>query len=242
MKARILLASCLLVFSNLQAANLIIGVESISYLPFSDVKGKEFQGFYRELFDKFAADNGHTITYRPLPIKRLTNDFVEGKVGFKIPDNAVWAQGMKAGKNISYSTPITVYTDGIMVKPGAKGKPYGDLASIVTVRGFTPFPFLTDIEAGKLKLNEANSLDQVVKMVDGGRVNGGFVNVTVATYFLDNVLNSAGKLVYDDSLPKGVSEISLSSNGQSDIIKEFDAWMNSNQSWVNSLKTKHQVE
>jgi len=231
-----------LAITPVQAANLTVGVESITYLPFSDVQGKQLKGFYRELLDKFARDSGHTISYRPLPIKRLTNDFVNGKVDFKIPDNKVWAKSIKAGKDITYSIPITTYTDGIIVKPANKGKPYDELRSIVTVRGFTPFPFMKDIAKGTLKVSEANSLDSVVKMVGGGRVKGGFVNVTVAKYFLDNVLNEPGMLVYDDSLPKGISEISLSSINQPSVIQEFNQWMSSNSAWISNLKAEHKVE
>ena len=238
----LLISIAFLMSCPLRAGEYSIGVESIEYLPFSNVQNKQYSGFYRDLFDKFSADSGHQFTYRPLPIKRLAADFISGKVDFKLPDSELWGGDFKKGKSIVYSNPITQYTDGIMVRPENKGKLSESFSSISTLRGFTPFPFLKEIEQGKLKVNEANSLGSILKMVEMGRVSGAFVNVTVARHFLEHTLSDQGKLVYDDGLPKGISGVGISTISHGGVINEFNDWMKANDAWVDQLKAKYKVD
>jgi polar amino acid transport system substrate-binding protein len=225
------------------AEELVVGTESIEYSPYSaSTDGSEYSGFYRQLLDKFAADNGHTMVYKPYPVKRLMLNFLNGKVDFKIPDNEFWASDQRKGHTIAYSNTLTTYIDGVMVLPENKGKPYEELKSLITVRGFTPFPFMAEISKGQINFNETNSIDAVIQMVESKRSYGGFLNVAVANYYMDNVMNSSSLLVYDEQLPKGISKISLSSISKPQIIKQLNNWMAANESWINELKKAHKVD
>lgn len=225
------------------ADELVVGTESIEYAPFSSsTSGSEYTGFYRDLLDKFAADNGHTIDYKPYPVKRLMINFLNSKVDFKIPDNKFWASDLRKGHNITYSNSITTYIDGVMVHPDNKGKPIEDMKSLVTVRGFTPFPFMQDIAKGQINLNETGTIGAVIQMVESKRSDGGFVNVAVANDYMDNVMHKSGLVVYDDQLPKGISEISLSTINKPEVIQQLNAWMETNASWVQELKKKYKVD
>lgn len=239
-------AVIILVLSSLStgsyAGNYSVGVENLDYLPFSGVEQGEFKGYFRDLLDKFAADNGHTFSYTPLPVKRLSSDYFGGKLDFKIPDNSFWSQSLKIGKTITYSSPVTTYVDGLMVRPDKKGTPYPQIESIVTVRGFTPFPFMDDIAKGSLRLRESSSFEPVLKMAESGRVDAAFVNVNVAEYYMAHVMKKPGALVFDGDLPKGESAISLSTMSQPALIDEFNQWLAKNTAIVDSLKRKYKID
>jgi polar amino acid transport system substrate-binding protein len=221
---------------------LLIGIESIDYAPYSSSEGSEYKGYFRDVLDKFAKDNGHTAVYKALPVKRLMMNYVNGEVDFKIPDNSFWASDLRKGHAISYSKPVTTYIDGVIVSPDRKGAPYEELKTLVTVRGFTPFNFLEDIAKGKLKLNEVDSIKTLIMMVENKRGDGGYMNVSVANYYMENILKTPGVLVYDEQLPKSISEISLSSITKPQVIEQLNSWMAANESWINEMKSKYKVD
>ncbi|MDF2179118.1 transporter substrate-binding domain-containing protein [Aliiglaciecola sp. CAU 1673] len=237
----LLLSGFVLASTALKAAEFSIGVENLDYKPFSAVEDGKFSGYFKEVLDKFAADNGHKFTYKPLPVKRLMQDFLAGKVDFKIPDNKFWAGSMRQGHDIYYSTPVATYVDGVMVKPANVSLDYDKLSGLVTLRGFTPFPFMDDIAKGTIKLSETNTLDGLIKMVESDRVDGGFANVDVTKYYMREVMGNPQLLVFAEGLPTGVSEISLSTIKHQDIIEQFNAWLLLKQDLIAELKAKYQI-
>lgn len=218
-----------------------VGVENLDYAPFARVESGTYTGFFRELLDEFGKAKGHSFSYKPLPIKRLMNELVTDKVDFKVPDCSLWAPSLKLGKQIAYSTPITVYIDGVLVRPENKGRGYDLLKSIVSVRGFTPFPYMDDISKRSLKYDETTTLDAVINMVDSSRSGGAFLNVTVAEYFMRENMKKPGLLVYDDGLRAAKSDISVSTALYPEVIKEFNQWLAANAEWVSKLKQNHSV-
>lgn len=237
---RILLIPCfaLLLPMSAMAGSYTVGVEDLKYAPFGVAKGNQYTGFFQELLDKFASDKGHNLTYKPMPVKRIMSELVNKGIDLKIPDNQYWAGDLKKGKGVVYSQPVTLYVDGVMVKPGKKGQ---GLETMATVRGFTPFPYLDDIKSGKVRLKETKSLEAVAKMALSDRVEGAFANVTVLKKYMTDEMNQAGALVFDDSLPDARSPISLSTAKYPGVIEEFDAWLAENNDWVTTLRKKYNV-
>jgi polar amino acid transport system substrate-binding protein len=241
---KILLFWILLIPVTCFADELIVGTEAINYPPFIIfAEGSKLGGFYREVLDKFAADNQHSIVYVPYPIKRLMLNLLNGKVDFKIPDNEYWSQDLRKGHVIYYTRPITTYIDGVFVSPENKGLPYENMTSLVTVRGFTPFPFMQEIATGQITFSETISIAAVLEMVANKRSYGGFVNVDVAKNYIKTVMHATDTVTvtYDDQLPKGISKISLSTNSKPQIIEQFNKWMLANQVWLNDLKNRYNI-
>lgn len=107
----------LMLICQVQAKDLIIGVEKLNYLPFYTYNGNNYEGFARELFDQFAKDSGHTVEYKILPVARLFHEFLNKQVDMKFPDNPKWKTQDKEKYSIQYSNPVIDFTDGIMVLP-----------------------------------------------------------------------------------------------------------------------------
>lgn len=223
------------------AERYVVGVEDIDYFPLYSTEGGEYKGYGRELLDAFAKANGHSFEYRPLPIIRLTQTFLNGDVTFKFPDNPNWAQDDKKGHNVVYSKPTVTYTDGVLVLPDNKGKGLDSVNKLSTIRGFTPWDYLGLIKEGKVSISEASNLGAMVKMVQIGRTDGAYFNVTVAKYFLEQKLGEPDALVFDPSLPHTTGGYSLSSIQHPEVIDQFNAFLANNPDLVDQLKKKFNI-
>ena len=235
------LASCVL-SSAAWSGEYTIGVEGVDNLPIAKGEGSNYTGYARELLDAFAAKYGHKFNYSPMPVARLMDEFVVKKsLDFKYPDNPHWAGDLKKGTKISYSASTVLVIDGLFVKPANKGKGLDSIKTISAQRGFTPFPYLGEINAKKIKVDEANSMDAAIKMADAGRVDGVFMGQVVANYLMNEVMKKPGMLVFDDKLPSEKSDYSLATIKHADVIKQFDEFLTKEKDAITKLKAKHKV-
>lgn len=226
---------------NVSAKTFKIGVEDLKYYPhYNNVDG-EYGGFAREILDAFATSKGYKFVYKTTPIKRLFKNFLKGAVDFKYPDNSYWSADLKKGKKVIYSSPVVSYIDGLMVPPKAKGNGISNINKIGTVRGFTPWTYLGMIEQGKVKVVENNSFVSLLKKTLKGRVQGAYLNVSVAKYHLKHTLKKPGTLVFDDGLPHTKSAYYFSTIKHPKVMKEFNLFLKKDRKTVNKLKRKYNL-
>jgi polar amino acid transport system substrate-binding protein len=208
---------------------LVVGVEDIGYLPAYAVQNGEYVGTARTIFDKFAADRGWRLVYRPLPIKRLFAELAGGGIDLKFPDNPYWNPTAKKGVAVTYSQPVIRYIDGAMVLPSRLG---AEVKLLGCVAGFTPFAWQDRIKDGRVQLRENTNLDALLQQVLRGRLDGAYISVAAAHHRLDSVLGQPGGLVFDPGQPHSRDSYMLSSSKHPAVIAEFDAWMAANAGWV----------
>ncbi|MFK5891706.1 MAG: transporter substrate-binding domain-containing protein [Pseudomonadota bacterium] len=228
----------MLINLSTQSANLILGVEKLDYLPFYTSKNGQYHGYARELFDQFAKDNHHHISYKILPVARLFHELINGKIDLKFPDNPNWKKKEKQQYKINYSSAIVQFTDGIMVKPEFLHKNVNYFYQIGTMRGFTPWTLQNSINQKTIRITEHNSLSGLLQQVILQRVKGCYINIDVAEYFLDKHLNQPGVLVFKSDLPHDKSSYYLSSIKKTDILKQFNSWLDNNTAFHQQLKKK----
>ncbi|MGG5870202.1 substrate-binding periplasmic protein [Pseudomonas peli] len=235
------LLACLLLqlLSPAQAETFKIGVELQPYMPYSNVQDGQYLGYGRDLLDAFAAHQGHEFIYQPLPVRRLLSDFLNGRVDFKYPDNPRWNADIKRNYKLHFSQAAAPAIDGVLVKPQFLGKGKERLRRLGTQRGFTPWPYLNDIKAGKILLIQANQIDSLLAMAMSDRVDGVYLNPQVVRHQL---YNSAGSgLVFDPSLAYQDDHYFLSSIKHPEVIKQFDAFLTSQAELVQTLKDRHGI-
>jgi len=213
-----------------------------TFPPYSSYKNGRYSGFNRELLDLFAASEGYEFNYLALPVKRLFFEFVNGTGDLKYPDNPQWQQAIKKGTAIVYSEPVVEYIDGIMVKPGNKGKPVDDVKKIGIVAGWTPWPYLGRKNDGSVEFLENSSYDGLLKQTMFGRNDGAYSNIAASQYFLKNVLLKPEALVFDDTLPHVRSSRRLSSINHPELVEQFNAFLVEHASEVQALKDQYSVE
>ena len=221
---------------------LVIGVESLYYMPVATYENGVYKGFARDLFDAFAKDRGYEVEYRALPVPRLYASFFASQMDFKFPDNAYWKQEQRQGKRIRYSDPVASFVDGTCVLPERKNAGPDEIHRLGTMGGFTPWSWLERIKAGKPSLSENTQLEALVRQAIAGRVDGVYASVAVINYQLDHVLKQPGALVFDPSLPYTRDNYHLSTMTRPEVIDEFNDWMRKNRDRVAAMKKKYGVE
>lgn len=219
-----------------------VGVEALKYMPHYDNDNKEYIGFARDLLDMFAENQGYRFRYKVYQVKRLFSEFLnKTSLDLKYPDNSYWQGAMKKGKNVVYSQAVVEYIDGVMVPPEFKGKGISKLKKMGTVRGFTTWEYIDEIEKGEIKLMESTTFTGLIKQVLKNRINGAYFNVAVCNYQLKEVLKTPGALVFDDTLPHTKSNYFLSTIRYPKLINAFDDFLIKEKPAIDALKNKYQV-
>jgi len=237
----ILLAGLSLGLASLaQAETFKVGVELQPYMPYSNVQDGQYLGYGRDLLDAFAAHQGHKFIYQPLPVRRLLSDLLSGRVDFKYPDNPRWNADIKRNYTLYFSQAAAPAIDGVLVKPQFLGMGKERLLRLGTQRGFTPWPYLNDIKAGKIQLIQANQIDSLLAMAMNDRIDGVYLNPQVVRHQLYNS-DEHEALVFDPSLAYQDDHYFLSSIKYPDVIKQFDAFLINQAELVQALKDRHGI-
>jgi hypothetical protein len=170
-----------------------IGVEHIPFLPYYETKTGKYKGFSRDFLDAFAKDKKIKFDYVSLPEKRLFNESLaaESDLDFKFPDHEYWAGDFNGKKTITYSDGVVEYIHGVMVLRKKVNIQKDQLTTLGVVQGITPWEYLDDIEKGRIRKYENNDLVSLFKQGIQGQVNGIYINVEVAKYFLQNRLKDS---------------------------------------------------
>ncbi len=226
----------------INAQTYTIGVEELSYMPFYSSKGGLYKGFGRDILDAFAHSKGYTFKYVAMPIPRLYRSLIHKSIDFKFPDSPYWGKSTKEHLTITYSEKVVDYIDGLLVKPGYRGKKLSAIRSIGTLIGFTPEAYQSRIASGSISLVENPSFNGLLKMALHNRIDGAYVNPEAAQYILKNELQLADSvLVFDESLPYTQGEFLLSTVHHKSVIKEFNEWLAANRGFIDSLYKKYGV-
>lgn len=216
-----------------------VGVELQPYRPYSDVREGVYQGYGRELLDAFARHQGYRFVYVPLPVRRLLNDFLGGRVDLKFPDHPQWNADQKAGHAIRYSQPAAPYVDGVLVKPQHLGQGLARIRLLGTQNGFTPWPYLDDIRSGRLRLIQASQIDSLLRMALGDRVDAVYLNPHVVAHHLREMQLPAGTLTFDPQLPHVEDHYYVSSIHWPQLIDEFDRFLREQAELVAQIRLRH---
>jgi ABC-type amino acid transport substrate-binding protein len=222
------------------AATYTVGVEAIDHYPLYAARQGEYIGFARDVLDAFARDSGHTLVYKPMPIKRLHTAFlIDQRLDLKFPDNSAWQAEARKALPIVYSTPVATSTGGMLVKKERKGQGLAKIRTVGTILGFTP-PALTALPPGTVKVVENSSLDGLLQQVILGRLDAAFVSIDVTLPML-----SAGgqtpRLVFDPGLPHDVTQLHLSTLKHPGVIAEFNNFLLREQRVINALRLRYQL-
>lgn len=241
MKTRLaqLFCLCLLALPCLAQEVIRVGVELQPYQPYSDVENGEYRGYARDLLDAFAAEHGYRFVYVPLPVRRLLGDFLGGRVDLKFPDHPQWNADQKAGHAIHYSHPAAPYVDGILVKPQQLGLGVARIRLLGTQNGFTPWPYLTEIHAGRIKLIQANQIESLLLMAINDRVDAVYLNPRVVAHQLRLMDLAEQALVLDPQLPHVEDHYYLSSIRYPQVIEAFNRFLEERSEQVEAIRLRH---
>ncbi len=222
-----------------QPRALIVGVEDLDYPPHYTTLSGTYRGFGRELFDAFAAAEGLTVEYRPLPVVRLHQALIEGRITFKYPDHPSWQPEPKRAAGVVYSQPVVGYLDGIMVKPARLKQPAEPLNGLATVRGFS-LPADTPWQLQGPALVELTSLGAAIRETLLGQADGLFGNVEVLRHQMRYVMMLPDDtLVFDPRLPHQRGSYYVSTRDHKALLQRLDLWMHREAEMLTALKLRY---
>jgi len=216
------------------ARDLVIGIETVDFMPVYGWRDDAFQGAGREILDAFAAARGHRLTYRPYPAKRLLTELIRGGVDLKFPDSPDWQVAMRQGVPLVYSAPVIAYVDGTLVRRERVGREAGEMRALGIVAGFTPLAWKGQIAAGAVTLTENPGFEPLLRQVAAERIDGAYVNVAVGLAVAARS-GLAGGLAYDPGLPHVADSYRLSSARAPEVVAEFDLWLKENRPLVAAI-------
>ena len=223
--------------------SLVVGVEELAYLPSYGWVDGAYKGAAADIFSAFAADQGYKVTFRPLPVRRLFAETLNGSVDIKFPDNPEWALDLKKGYQLSYSSPVLDYVDGVVVKADHKGKGVDALHVLGTLGGFTVSEdWRKRIDAGRVTLKENSKLDQLLRQIALDRVDGAYVSVSAAFYEAENTLHERATFAFDPGLPFQKGSYMASSVSHPEVIQDFSRWMETHRDVVKAIRIKWKAD
>lgn len=223
---------------NSYAKDMLVGVESLEYLPFYSGKGRAgYNGFAREVFDKFSKDSGHNINYVPKNVTNLFKLYKSGKFDFKFPDNALWKTDEKKGLNITYSSLVVKTKMGVICLKKNKSEP---LNKVGVVDGFTPWAILGDVKTGKIVLVKKNRMLQLLKLLINNEIDGVYGSIDVFNHHA-NKLKKVGEFEFNTNIKTSVDEFYFSSINNPEIIKQFSSWLKTNSSYITDMKKQYGI-
>jgi len=230
-------AFCLCLGKVVQAGSFVIGVEDVSYYPYFDFTSKD-TSFAKALFDQFAKDNGHQISYLPLPIKQFPKWLYEESIDFKFPDNARWQEANNIHQlEIHFSNEIVAMTAGTLVVEKNQHQDEEFFKNIGTITGFHPTLWLNQIAQGKVTIYEDSSSKILVKHLVTGLIDGLDIDIAVANNRLQQ-LHLEEKLVISERLATQVYSYQMSTVKYPEIINQFNQWLIKRHKFIDTLKTE----
>jgi hypothetical protein len=222
------------------AADFIIGVEDIAYSPYFNFNTQE-PSFSKDLLDKFAKDNGHKITYLPLPINQFSKWLFEEDIDFKFPDNRRWQQAWDTRRlDIHYSDDILRMSSGTVILRKNPHKKQDYFKNIGIITGFLPTQWVEQLKQGDVKIIEDSSPKVLVNQLVHNIVDGLDIDLAVANYHLKE-LKLQEELVVGKNTSRQVFSYQLSSLKYPLIIEQFNRWLAQNQSFTEKLKQQYGI-
>ena len=234
---------CFCLNSYAQQQKLIVGLESLDYLPYyqTNKANQKPVGYGVELIELFAKKYNYSIEFKVYPVRRLLSNLLARKIDFKYPDSPNWSPTIKQSHGLIYSDSTVEIIDGILTLEKYHELLLDEFTQLASIRGVKPWPYIPAIQQGEIALMEASNMMQLIGQLKKGRVQGIYININVGIdYALDNFDDL--KLYWNNNLPFGRDNFSLSTIKHPHIIEEFNVFMKKYREEILVLKRKYHLD
>jgi len=229
--------------SDAQQKHFIVGLENLDYLPYyqTNKENQKPSGYSIELIELFAKKYNYSVQFEVYPVRRLLSNLLAGKVDFKYPDSPMWMPEMKLSHGLYYSNSTVEIIDGILTLEKYQELLLDEFKQLGTIRGFRAWPYMNAIQQREIGLMEASSMEQLIRQLVKGRVQGIYININVGIDFAAKNFDGL-KLFWDKGLPFGRDNFFLSSIKHPEILEQFNVFMKENQTEILQLKQKYKLD
>ena len=225
---------------NMSVQALTLGVESTNYAPYYYLNDeKKYQGAARDIFDLFAEVSDVKITFNPMPVPRLFNEFVKGNVELKFPDNPLWSASLHSPVKVHYSKPLFNINESLLVlKQDESEIAQQDISSVGTILGFSTPGIAKPVANNEFKTVETRRIEQLIHMLVSKRVQAVYFNESVARDLAKKMYPNAS-LVRHSQYPPFQYAYHLSSIKHPKLIEAFNAFLISHAVQVRAIRSSY---
>ena len=239
---RLLLLVIISIFSNISTA-LTVGVEATNYAPyFHTDKEHTYQGAAREIIDLFSQSQELDLNYHPMPVPRLFNEFENGGVDLKFPDNPLWSASLKSEVLVHYSAPVLAVRETLIIINPKNGYEHegteNKIKMVGNILGFSTPGLNENIKNNEFELVSTKKIEQLIHMLVSGRVDAIYFNADVAIEVAKNLYPNKQLIVHPDH-PAFDYAYHLSSIKHKDLIVQFDKFLISHAEQVAEIRKRY---
>lgn len=244
-KSLLILITCYLLMLPSHAVepnHLWFGVEITDYAPYYYLDSEQrYQGAARDVFDLFSNTINIAASYEPMTVPRLFNEFVQGNIDLKFPDNPLWSASLQSGVTVFYSKPIFQVNESLLILNDAPQEVAAqDITQVGSISGFTVPGIAENISNNEFEIIHTKKIEQLIHMLVSKRVQ--------AVYFNEDVALNLAKGMYPQQKFKRHSQYPafkyayhLSSIKYPNLIKIFDEFLISHKEQINTIKKRYDL-
>lgn len=227
-------------FSSTSLA-LSIGVEKTNYAPYYHLDSENhYQGAARDILDLFSKSQKLELTYHPMPVPRLFNEFVQGSIDLKFPDNPLWSASLKSDAKVFYSSPVLAVRETLIIlKPENKyWEKDKDIKLVGNILGFSTPGITKNIENKDFELVNTKKVEQLIHMLVSGRVDAVYFNADVAIEVAKKLYPQKTLIAHPEH-PAFDYAYHLSSINHKNLIKKFNTFLKSHAEQVAKIRKRY---
>jgi hypothetical protein len=219
-----------------------IGLENVDNPPmyFQD-EHHQLTGFVPELLNLFLNEQKIEGELIRLPITRLFRALMNNQVTLKVPDNPNWNQEIRKKIDITYSQPFLSTQAGLVGFNNQADLPITEINNIAKIAGYT-LVNVSALDEQQMTVYEPRTLAQCLTMAFKHRVQGCYVNITAATYYLKrNHPEQLKAMQVFNHFPLQAAHYHISAIGNDKLIESFNQFLLKNRTKIENLKVKYHL-
>jgi polar amino acid transport system substrate-binding protein len=218
---------------------LTLGVETTDYSPYYYLNAdQKYQGAAREIFDLFSKSNNLPISYSPMPVPRLFNEFVKGSIDLKFPDNPLWSASLHSKVKVFYSESIFNIKESLLVLKKNSDIARKDIKKVGTILGFSTPGIAKPVANKEFETVKTKEVEQLMHMLASERVQAMYFNESVALAVAKKLYPNK-QLVEYSLYPPFQYAYHLSSIKHPELINTFNAFLISHAEQVADIRNRY---
>jgi len=234
---RLVIISILSLFSCFTYAEdnpYVVGIENYQYFPFYSPVGydglpRARLGVAYEILQSFSKDKGYPFEFKAMPIVDLCSSLESGEIDFKFPYEHEWDCPGLDKTNVSQSEGFIPYIDGALIHKDRQGVVLEEVSRMGMMSGFTPFGYVEQIEEGNIQVVEYEAPEELIADTVDGKIDIAYIGIDAGFFVLRNKVRQPDILVFAENLPHRKSSYRFASKNHSEVIEQFNIWLEENQ-------------
>lgn len=234
---RVLLSIFLFAAINAPTNALVLGVEITNYSPYFYLNDeKKYQGAARDIFDLFSEVSQLKVSYDPMPVPRLFNEFVKGNVDLKFPDNPLWSASLQNEVKVHYSDAVFNINESLLIlKQDNTEIKKEDIKKVGTILGFSTPGIAQPVADKEFETISTKSVEQLIHMLVSNRVQAVYFNESVALGLVKKMYPKKQLSTHSQYPPFQYAYL-LSSIKHPELITQFNQFLNNHADQVAKIR------